>query len=167
MQAATDSIPLGIDLVPGGAEGTAAARAVEAVKSFTENALDIADSMGSWVGSACGIQDPDWPNSIFDVLGASPDSYGTSIGCKKKNKADCQKVDAIPDKPKTKSPDDLVTNEPHTGSATASELLFIVPWDARLPLSDLLQTTCYILCYFKIQHQVLVFDIWTSLTYVL
>ncbi|KAF1972015.1 hypothetical protein BU23DRAFT_442552, partial [Bimuria novae-zelandiae CBS 107.79] len=106
MTAMVSVVEIGIDLIPGGAEATAAARAVQGVKSFTENALDVADSMGNWVGKACGIQDPNWPNSLFDMLLASPDSYGTSVGCKKKNKSECKSVDPVPDKPKSRGPNE-------------------------------------------------------------
>ena len=74
MTAMVTVVEIGIDAIPGGAEATAAARAVQGVKSFVENGLDIADSMGNWVGKVCGIEDPNWPNSLFDILLAAPDS---------------------------------------------------------------------------------------------
>jgi hypothetical protein len=38
------------------------------------------------------------------LIGA-PDSKGTSVGCKKKNKSECKKMDSIPDPTNTKKPD--------------------------------------------------------------
>lgn len=112
MTAMVTIVEVGIMAVPGGAESTAAARAVQGVKSFTENALDVADSMGNWVGKICGIEDPNWPNSLFDLLLHAPDSYATSVGCKKRNKADCKGVDPVPDKPRSKGIDGTATKKP-------------------------------------------------------
>ncbi|KAL5427576.1 hypothetical protein PMIN07_006035 [Paraphaeosphaeria minitans] len=114
MTAMVSVVETGIDLIPGGPEAEAAAHGVEAVKSFTENSLDVADSMGNWVGKACGIKDPNWPNNIFDTLLTAPDSYGKSIGCKLKVKAGCKHLDPIPDKPKKKEPHDPEPDKPKT-----------------------------------------------------
>lgn len=128
MTAMVTIVEVGIMAVPGGAESTAAARAVQGVKSFTENALDVADSMGNWVGKICGIEDPNWPNSLFDLLLHAPDSYATSVGCKKKNKADCKGVDPVPDKPRSKGIDgpatkksDLVSSVPQADPTNADK----------------------------------------------
>lgn len=44
-------IEIGIDAIPGGAEATAAARAVEGAKTFFENGLTAADFFGNWVST--------------------------------------------------------------------------------------------------------------------
>lgn len=39
---------------------------------------------------------PDWDFDLWNDLVGAPDSYGTSIGCKKKKKSDCKKLDSKP-----------------------------------------------------------------------
>ena len=121
-------LEVGIMFVPGGAPTSAAMRFVQGAKSFVENGLEAADFFGNWVGKACGV--PDWNFDLFGKcfyilfgntlltpnLGAlvgAPDSFGTSIGCKKKNKSECKKVDPVPDPPKpSKKPDDPPKSDP-------------------------------------------------------
>ncbi|KAI0007293.1 hypothetical protein F4779DRAFT_619740 [Xylariaceae sp. FL0662B] len=100
-------VEIGIDFVPGGAELNGAKSAVEGAKSFVENGLQAADFFDNWIGDACGV--PDWNFDLWNSLVVAPDSFGVSIGCKKKNKADCKKVPdptTKKDNPKpTKTPD--------------------------------------------------------------
>ncbi|KAF2821656.1 hypothetical protein CC86DRAFT_373485 [Ophiobolus disseminans] len=98
-------LDVGIMFVPGGAPANAAIKAVQGAKSFVENGLEAADYFGNWVGKACGM--PDWNFDLWGALIGAPDSISTSIGCKKKNKADCKKMDPIPDPPKKVDPPKL------------------------------------------------------------
>ncbi|KAL9617420.1 MAG: hypothetical protein Q9160_007777 [Pyrenula sp. 1 TL-2023] len=105
-------IEVGIEFVPGGAVLNGAKAAVQGAKSFAENGLEAADFFGDWVsiifqsedlllmhisqvGNACGV--PDWNLDLWGGLLGAPDSYGTSIGCKRKNKSACKKPDSKPD----------------------------------------------------------------------
>ncbi|CAI6330997.1 unnamed protein product [Periconia digitata] len=97
---------VGMDFIPGTIELKAAARLVKGAKSFVENGLDAASYFDNWVGKACGI--PEWNFDITDMFGdlsGAPNSLGTSIGCKKKNKSSCKKMDPVPDPPKSKKPE--------------------------------------------------------------
>ncbi|KAH7393076.1 hypothetical protein BKA66DRAFT_439188 [Pyrenochaeta sp. MPI-SDFR-AT-0127] len=100
-------LDVGIMLVPGGAPVNAAMKAVQGAKSFVENGMEAADFFGNWVGKACGV--PEWNFDLWGALIGAPDSMGTSIGCKKKNKSECKKMDSIPEPTKkpepTKNPD--------------------------------------------------------------
>lgn len=60
-------VEVGVNLIPGGAELTAAARFVKGAKLLVENGLDAASYFDNWVGQACGI--PDWDFDITDVFG--------------------------------------------------------------------------------------------------
>ncbi|KAI1074014.1 hypothetical protein F5B20DRAFT_565224, partial [Whalleya microplaca] len=83
-------IEVGIDFVPGGAALNGAKAAVEGAKSFVENGLEAADFFGNWVGDACGV--PNWNFDLWNALVVAPDTFGVSIGCKRKNKSSCKKV---------------------------------------------------------------------------
>ncbi|KAF2183380.1 hypothetical protein K469DRAFT_211108 [Zopfia rhizophila CBS 207.26] len=94
-------LEVGIEFVPGGAALNGAKTAVQGAKSFVENGLEAADFFGNWVGKACGV--PDWNFDLWSALIGAPDSYGTSIGCRRKNKSECKKPESKPDT--TKKPD--------------------------------------------------------------
>lgn len=55
-----------------------------------------ADFFGGWVNLACKS---DIKVDLFGALVGAPDSMGTSVGCKNKNKAACVKPKPVPDPP--------------------------------------------------------------------
>ncbi|KAI1848010.1 hypothetical protein JX266_006123 [Neoarthrinium moseri] len=105
VSAFTTIVETGIQFVPGGQTSLALRAAISGAKSFTENGLNAASFFGDWVGKACGVDNWNFDlTSVYDPLVNAPDSMGTSTGCKKRNKADCKKLDPKPD-PTTKAKD--------------------------------------------------------------
>lgn len=112
LEALNTILEVGIDAVPGGAVANGAKTAVQGAKSFAENGLTAASFFDNWIGDACGV--PDWNFDLFGALLGAPDSMGTSIGCKRKNKADCKKVDSVPDPTKKPTQDSKPTTQDNT-----------------------------------------------------
>ncbi|RYP58033.1 hypothetical protein DL769_009147 [Monosporascus sp. CRB-8-3] len=81
--------------IPGGA-GTRAA--VQAAMALAQNGLEASSFFGGWVGPACGV--PDWHFDLYNALLQAPDSIGVSTSCRWKTKADCKRLDPVPDPPK-------------------------------------------------------------------
>ncbi|KAL0942312.1 uncharacterized protein CTRU02_200198 [Colletotrichum truncatum] len=110
-QAVVNSIEIGFALVPGVGQAATAARqatklAVEGAKSFAENGLGPAAYFDDWVSKSCGLDKIDLAyDDTFNALVGAPDSVGTSVGCKQKNKKACKKLDPRPDPPQTKKED--------------------------------------------------------------
>lgn len=100
-------LDVGLLFVPGGQASSAVKAAVQGAKSFYQNGEEAASFFGNWIGPACGVPDFDFDISmVFGDLVDAPDSMsrGPPVGCKKKKKSECRKVDPKPDP--TKKPDD-------------------------------------------------------------
>ena len=101
-------VDIGTTFIPGvGQVKTATRMAIEAAKTIAENGLPAAD-FSTWVASTCKLEDWDFdPVDAFIPLTEMPDSLGESIGCLRKNKKECKKLDPKPDpKPTDKKDDD-------------------------------------------------------------
>jgi hypothetical protein len=106
---------VGINFVPGGQVGTGVRLAVQGAKSFFENGMEASSFFGDWVGKSCGVDNWNFDlMSVFKPLVNAPDSVGTSIGCKKKNKSDCKKLDPKSDPKTADKPTDMPTKKPAT-----------------------------------------------------
>ncbi|RYP24622.1 hypothetical protein DL765_000448 [Monosporascus sp. GIB2] len=111
LEALNTVLEFGIAAIPSGAGARAA---VQAAKTFAENGLEASSFFGGWVGPACGVSD--WNFDLFSALLQGPDSIGVSTGCRRKNKADCKKLDPVPDPPKRSKP----TSKPTATKATST-----------------------------------------------
>ncbi|KAL7623816.1 hypothetical protein AAE478_005371 [Parahypoxylon ruwenzoriense] len=90
LSAITTLVESGIDALPGGAQVTAAKKAVEGAKTFAENGLNAVSFFGNWIGATCGVSGFSFSlDDVFDGLSDAPDSVGESRGCFKKG--GCQK----------------------------------------------------------------------------
>lgn len=101
-------VDVGSNFIPGVAPAKTATRlAIEAVKTIAENGLP-AEDFPSWIGKTCNLDDWDFdPVDAFIPLSNMPDSLGTSIGCLRKDKKKCKKLDLKPDpKPTDRKPGD-------------------------------------------------------------
>jgi hypothetical protein len=106
-------ITAGLSLVPGGQVAIEARLAVQAAKSFVENGMTAESFFGNWAGETCGVDDWNFDLiTVFTSLVNAPDSAGTSIGCLKKNKKDCKKLEPKPDPKQTDKPIDKPTEKP-------------------------------------------------------
>lgn len=95
---------------------------VEGAKSFAENGMDGKSLFTGWIGPACGV--PEWDFDISMVFGKlvdAPDSMGESVGCKKKKKSECKKLDPKPDPPKSTRGPDRTSKPPSTDRATTTK----------------------------------------------
>lgn len=82
VSAVTTLVEEGIDALPGGAEATAAGKAVEGAKTFIENGLNAASFFGNWIGQSCGVPSFDFDlDQVFQQLINAPDALGKSKGC--------------------------------------------------------------------------------------
>ncbi|KAL9621687.1 MAG: hypothetical protein Q9160_003940 [Pyrenula sp. 1 TL-2023] len=111
-------VDVGINFVPGGQVLNGAKVAVQGAKTFAENGLEAADFFGNWVGKACGM--PEWDFDLWGDLIGAPDDYGTSIGCKKKKKSDCKKLDSKPTSTK-KGDSETTSTEKEEPSSTTTD----------------------------------------------
>ena len=109
-------LDVGLAFVPGGQAPTAVKAAVQGAKSFHQNGEEAASFFGDWVGPACGVPDFHFDISmVFGELLGAPDSMsrGPPVGCKRKNKSECRKVDPVPD-PSKKPDQPKPTDKPKT-----------------------------------------------------
>ncbi|PVH79949.1 hypothetical protein DL98DRAFT_630092 [Cadophora sp. DSE1049] len=123
LQAFVTIVEVGISFVPVGGELLAAVKlSIQAAKTFAENALEASSFMDNWVGKACGAPEINFdPFQVFDTLTQFPDEgsvSGTSIGCKRKNKAACKDMPAISAPPKNDKPAENKPTNVKSGNGT-------------------------------------------------
>ncbi|KAH9211736.1 hypothetical protein DL95DRAFT_411781 [Leptodontidium sp. 2 PMI_412] len=100
LQAFVSIAEIGVNFIPGGQVLGAFRLSVKAAKTFTENGLEAGGFMGNWVGKACDISQINFdPLQVFNPLNQYDDSYGTSIGCKRKDKSACKEMPSIASPP--------------------------------------------------------------------
>ncbi|KAL2063178.1 hypothetical protein VTL71DRAFT_6250 [Oculimacula yallundae] len=110
LQAMVTIVEIGVSFVPeAGPMLRSVQLGVKAAKSFAENGIDAAGFKGNWVGKVCGLPGVNFdpfqafdPFPSFEYLTKYDDSYGTSVGCKRKNKSACKEMPAIPAEPPKK-----------------------------------------------------------------
>lgn len=125
---------IAVSFVPGGAFVGTAARIVRAAKTMAENALDGVAFYNDYlrgegapsIGDINKIKVPDNPNEAFEQLIQAPDKLNgvdmTSLGCMKKNKSDCRKMENRGEKniPEKNDNDDNNTTTKTTTSDTST-----------------------------------------------
>ncbi|KAH6707938.1 hypothetical protein BKA61DRAFT_697760 [Leptodontidium sp. MPI-SDFR-AT-0119] len=139
LQAFVSIAEIGVNFIPGGQVLGAFRLSVKAAKTFTENGLEAGGFMGNWVGKVCDVSHINFdPLQVFNPLTQYDDSYGTSIGCKRKDKSACKEMPSITsptknDKPPAGKPSDILSGKDKATSAAVELSASSVPNTSRTP----------------------------------